>query len=76
MYRPIKHTAAIGRTKLSLRRETIAHLATVQLRTVAGGFVETLSCESCGVSCASCEIGCGVSQLGRCDPNSGPCTGL
>ncbi len=70
MYKRPQTAAVIRRTKLALRRETIAHLTTAQLRAIAGGFIDTVTCKTAETVCG------GVSQIGPCDPKSGGCTGV
>jgi hypothetical protein len=50
------------RTKLALRRETIARLTATQLRVVAGGDLDLTR-----------DKDCNLSQLGVCGPNTGQC---
>jgi hypothetical protein len=70
MYKRPQTAAVIRRTKLALRRETIAHLTTAQLRAIVGGQIETVTCPTGKDVCS------GVSQIGPCDPRSLGCTGV
>jgi len=69
MNKPRHRSPTLARRTLALRRETLLHLTTNQLRAVVGGQIETLTCPTGEGVCS------GVSQVGPCDPKSLRCTG-